>query len=66
MKYEHNYLDYLVQNRETEFRVKAEAIYEPHFVGYRQCTVMKLLSIICDGNVVPGPVAVEPVVIILD
>ena len=41
--------------------MEAEPVDVPRLVGLRHCAVVVLFTLVGDGNVVPGPVAVTPI-----
>ena len=46
--------------------MKAESVNEPELVGDGHVAVVEFFAVVSDGNVIPGPVAVAPVVEILN
>ena len=59
------YLDRLIHHWKTEFRMETEGVNVPDFIGGSYASVVELYAVVGGRNIVPGPIAVQPIVEIL-
>jgi hypothetical protein len=59
------YRDYFVHHRKSEFRMETERVDEPRLISGSYASIVEFNAVICSGNIVPGPVSIQPIVEIL-
>ena len=59
------YRDYFVHHRESEFRMETKRVDEPRLISGSYASIVEFNAVVCSGNIVPGPISVQPIVEIL-